>query len=45
MLVFGPDIDVAFGVLIPIGFLILVAVIVTFSVLSSEKSDQNPKHN
>ena len=35
MMVFGHDIDIMFGVLIPIGFLILIAVIVTFIVLSS----------
>lgn len=37
MLVFGPDIDVLFGVLIPIGFLILIAVMVTFFVISSSE--------
>jgi hypothetical protein len=45
MLVFGREIDVMFGVLLPIGFLILVALIVTFMVLSSTESDQNPKNN
>ena len=39
MLVFGPDIDIMFGVLMPIGFLILIAVIVTFVVLSSSESE------
>lgn len=34
MIVFGREIDIMFGVFIPIGFLILVAVIVTFLVLS-----------
>ncbi|MEJ2242070.1 MAG: hypothetical protein P8Y18_08010 [Candidatus Bathyarchaeota archaeon] len=38
MLVFGRDIDIMFGVLMPIGFLILIAVIVTFVVLSSSES-------
>ena len=41
MLVFGRDIDVAFGVLIPIGFLILVALIVTFLVLSDSEQRVN----
>jgi hypothetical protein len=41
MLVFGPDIDVAFGVLIPIGFLILVAVIVTFLILYDSEQKLN----
>ncbi len=40
MLVFGREVDVMFGVLLPIGFLILIALIVTFSVLSSEGSEQ-----
>ena len=36
MLVFGNEIgDIMFGVFVPIGMLILVAVIVTFMVLSS----------
>jgi len=35
MWIFGSDLDIAFGVFLPIGFLILVAVIVTFMVLSS----------
>jgi hypothetical protein len=38
MLVFGRDIDIMFGILMPIGFLILIAVIVTFVVLSSSES-------
>ena len=38
MLVFGREVDVMFGVLLPVGFLILIALIVTFSVLSSEGS-------
>jgi hypothetical protein len=38
MFVFGPDVDILFDVFLPIGFLILIAVIVTFMVLfSSEK--------
>jgi hypothetical protein len=45
MLVFGREIDVMFGVLLPIGFLILIALIVTFMVLSSTESNQNPKNN
>jgi hypothetical protein len=40
MLVFGRDVDVMFGVLIPIGFLILIAVIVTLIVLESSKSEK-----
>ena len=39
MMVFGHDIDIMFGVLIPIGFLILIAVIVTFIVLSSSEPE------
>jgi hypothetical protein len=41
MLVFGPNIDVFFGVLLPIGFLVLIAVIVTFMVLSSSEKTPN----
>ena len=38
MLVFGNEIwDIMFGVFVPIGMLILVAVIVTFMVLSSSE--------
>ena len=40
MLVFGREVDVMFGVFIPIGFLILVAVIVTFMVMSSSESEK-----
>ena len=40
MLVFGREVDVMFGVFIPIGFLILVAVMVTFMVLSSSESEK-----
>ena len=35
MLVFGNEVEIMFGVFAPIGMLILVAVIVTFMVLSS----------
>ena len=35
MFVFGKEVDIMFGVFMPIGFLILVAVIVTFLVLST----------
>ena len=35
MIVFGREVDIMFGVFVPIGFLILVAVIVTFLVLST----------
>lgn len=45
MLVFGREIDVLFGVLLPIGFLVLIALVVTFMVLSSNESNQNPKSN
>ncbi len=41
MFVFGPNIDVMFGVLLPIGFLVLIAVIVTFMVLSSSEKTHN----
>ena len=40
MLVFGNEVDIMFGVFVPIGMLILVAVIVTFMVLSSSKSEK-----
>jgi hypothetical protein len=40
MLVFGPDVDIMFGVLLPIGFLILIAVIVTFVVLSNPEKNK-----
>jgi len=41
MIVFGREVDVMFGVFLPIGFLILVAVMVTFMVLSSFGSEKN----
>ena len=41
MFVFGPDVDIMFGVLLPIGFLVLIAVIVTFMVLSSSEKTHN----
>jgi len=41
MLVFGREVDVMFGVFIPIGFLILIAVIVTFMVMSSLESEKS----
>ena len=34
MIVFGREVDIMFGVFMPIGFLILMAVLVTFLVLS-----------
>ncbi len=37
MLVFGNEVEIMFGVFVPIGMLILVAVIVTFMVLSSSE--------
>ena len=40
MLVFGREVDIMFGVFLPIGFLILIAVIVTFVVLSSSESEK-----
>jgi hypothetical protein len=40
MLVFGREIDVMFGVLLPIGFLLLVAIMVTFGVISSFESEK-----
>lgn len=45
MLVFGREVDVMFGVLLPIGFLIIIAFVVSFMVLSSTESNQNPKSN
>ena len=41
MLVFGRDVDIMFGVLMPIGFLILVAVIVSFISLSSDSEKKS----
>ena len=41
MLVFGREVDVMFGVFMPIALLILIAVIVTFMVLSSSESEKN----
>ena len=43
MIVFGKEVDIMFGVFMPIGFLILIALIVTFLVLSSDRSDQKTK--
>jgi len=43
MIVFGREVDIMFGVFMPIGFLILIALIVTFLVLSSDRSDQKTK--
>lgn len=40
MLVFGREVDIMFGVFMPIGFLILIAVIVTFMVLSTSESEK-----
>ena len=40
MFVFGRGVDVMFGVFMPIGFLILVAVIVTFLVLSTFETEK-----
>ncbi len=37
MLVFGNEVDIMFGLFVPIGMLILVAIIVTFMVLSSSE--------
>ena len=38
MYVFGPDIDIMFGVFLPIGFLVLIAFVVTFMALSEPDS-------
>jgi hypothetical protein len=43
LIVFGREVDIMFGVFMPIGFLILIALIVTFLVLSSDRSDQKTK--
>jgi hypothetical protein len=40
LLVFGREVDVMFGVFLPIGFLILIAVFVTFMVLFSSESEK-----
>jgi len=40
MFVFGKEVDVMFGVFMPIGFLILVAVMVTFLVLSTFETEK-----
>ena len=34
IIVFGREVDIMFGVFMPIGFLILIAVLVTFLILS-----------
>ena len=44
MLVFRRGVDVMFGVFLPIGFLILVAIIVTFMVLSSFESEKKTQN-
>lgn len=41
MFVFGPDIDILYGVLLPVGFLILIGVILTIAVLESDNSQKN----
>lgn len=41
MLVLGSEVDIMFGVFIPIGFLVLVAVMVTFLVLSTFETEKN----
>ena len=41
MLVFGREVDIMFGIFMPIGFLILVAVIVSFISLSSESEKKS----
>ena len=40
IIVFGKGIDIMFGVLLPIGFLVFVAVIVTFVALSNHDRDK-----
>jgi hypothetical protein len=40
MIVFGKGVDIMFGVLLPIGFLVFVAVIVTFIILSNHDRDK-----
>jgi hypothetical protein len=42
MCTFGPDIDIAFGVFLPVGFLVLIAILVTFVALS-ESNSQKPQ--
>jgi len=37
MFVFGPDIDIFYGVLIPVAFLIIIGIILTIAVLESDK--------
>ena len=44
MIVFGREVDIMFGVFMPIGFLILIELIVTFLVLSSDRSDQKKSY-
>ena len=41
MFVFGPDIDIFYGVLLPVAFLILIGVILTIAVLESGNSQKN----
>jgi hypothetical protein len=44
ILVFGSDVDIMFGVFLPIGFLFLLAMIVTFMVLSTFESGKRQKN-
>jgi len=37
MFVFGPDIDIFYGVLIPVAFLTIIGIILTIAVLESDK--------
>jgi hypothetical protein len=41
MLVFGREVDIMFGVFMPIGFLILIAIIVSIISLSSESKKKS----
>ena len=41
MCTFGPDIDIAYGVLLPVGFLVLIAILVTFVALSESNSPKS----
>lgn len=43
MYVFGPNVDILFGVFFPIGFLVLVALIVTFVALSETNTKKIPE--
>ena len=38
MFVFGPDVEIAYGVLLPIGFLVMIGFILSYSAFSEQNS-------